>query len=126
MSKFDDIITSYCGGLLTEEDPAVGAPPVDPAAAPAEAPVDATLPVPDQNSAPMTPEGRIQMLDMVRKAMLISPTELKEHEKMDLGMATTHENVENIKTLISKIFTRLEGSGTTDLSSEGPEADEEY
>ena len=122
MSKFNDIIRSYGGGsLLTEEEPPMAPPGVE--APPVEAPVDATTPAaPDM--APLTPEGRIQMLDMVRKALLISPTELKEHEKVELSTLTTHENVEMKKNVIETIFTRLQSTGTSDLDGE-PAADEE-
>ena len=119
MSKFDDIITDYCGGLLNEQDPA--APVAEPAAAPVQQP-DATLPQGD--TAPITPEGRIQMLDMVRKALLVSPTDLKDSEKMELGTAATHENVEAKKQIIERIFSRLDATGTTDLNAEEP--GEEY
>ena len=124
MSKFDNIISSYGGGLLNEEEPAP-MPAEDPAMAGAPAP-DATVQQPGADEAPMTPEGRIQMLDMVRKALLISPTELKEHEKVTLSTLTTHENVEEKKTVIESIFTRLQTTGTDDLESDTDVSDEEY
>ena len=118
MSKFDDIIKSYCGGLLNEQDPAA-MPAEDPAAAPA-APVQPDATLPQGDTAPMTQEGRIQMLDMVRKALLVSPTDLKDSEKMELGTAATHENVETKKQIIERIFSRLDATGTTDLNAEEP------
>ena len=121
MSKFDDIIKSYCGGLLNEQDPAA-MPAEDPAAAPAApaAPVQPDATLPQGDTAPMTQEGRIQMLDMVRKALLVSPADLKDSEKMELGTAATHENVETKKQIIERIFSRLDATGTTDLNAEEP------
>lgn len=124
MNKFNDIIDSYVNGVLNEQDPGVD-PAAAPAQPPAQPPVDAvTTPAPE--AAPMTTEGRIQMLDMVRKALLISPTELKEHEKVTLSTLTTHENVEEKKRIIESIFTRLQTTGTDDLESDSDVTDEEY
>ncbi|MBC8416849.1 hypothetical protein H8E06_00785 [bacterium] len=120
MSKFDDIISSYCGGLLNEQDPAA-LPAEEPAVA---APIQPDATLPQADTAPMTHEGRIQMLDMVRKALLVSPADLKDSEKMELGTAATHENVETKKHIIERIFSRLDATGTTDLNAEEP--GEEY
>ena len=102
-------ITAVACGSDDEEEAAAPAAPVQP---------DATLPQGD--TAPMTQEGRIQMLDMVRKALLVSPTDLKDSEKMELGTAATHENVETKKQIIERIFSRLDATGTTDLNAEEP------
>ena len=119
MNKFDKIISEY----ITEEDPGMApapAPvaPVNPAAA-----GDATQPQPVEEPQNLTPEGRIQMLDMIRKALLISPTDLKQDEKMELGMSITHGNVEEKKAIMDKVFNRIEATGTADLGHEEPRED---
>lgn len=111
-NKFTNIIDECYDNLLVEAPgdmppPVDGAaPPVDPAAGGA-APVDAA-PV-DQPPVEEEPDGdvdalKIQMTDLVRKALLINREEIQPEDYARLATSVTGTNVDQMNELVNSII----------------------
>jgi len=111
MSKFDDIILknliSQTGDVIHEQEQALAAPPMDPAAAdPAMDPAAAAPPpAPPPPENPDEPAIKVNMLDLARKALLVDPNTIDQGAKGILANIVTQENSDQIEDIINGIVT---------------------
>ena len=115
-AKLDKLIQEYTKktNLLSEQMPpgdpsmAAGAPPMDPAMAggpPMGMPMAPMAPPPERKE--LTSPGREFLIELVRKALAISPEELNEHEKgifeKDVNTDTEHGSVYTADDLLDEL-----------------------
>lgn len=111
MSKFDDIILknliSQTGDVIHEQEQALAAPPMDPAAVdPAMDPAAAAPPpAPPPPENPDEPAIKVNMLDLARKALLVDPNTIDQGAKGILANIVTQENSDQIEDIINGIVT---------------------
>lgn len=117
MKKFDTLVNSvYSKILLEQEQQAIpqnggpvqpGAPtdqlPQAQAAAPAEEPPPAEEPAPAE---PLSSEGKVFLVDLIRKALAISPDSLSPDEKAVFSKPTVQAtNADEILEELERIIT---------------------
>lgn len=115
MKKFDNLVNSVYGRILLEQEqqsiPQTGGPvqpgppvlePVAPAPVPEEPPPPEELPQPEK----LTSEGKMFLIDLIRKALAISPESLTPEEKGVFSAAEIQaDNAEDTLSKLQQIIT---------------------
>ena len=111
MKKFDTLLNNVYGRILLEQEqqaiPQNGGP-VQPGAQPATAPAPAPEPPPEEPQEPekITPEGKLFLVDLIRKALAISPDSLSPEEKAVFADSEIQSgNIEDILSKLQQIIT---------------------
>jgi hypothetical protein len=113
MKRFDKIVNNVYASILTEQQPPV--PAADPNAQQPGLPQTGgpTAPVPQapppveppKQSQPITPEGKIFLIDYIRKALAVDPGSLSADEKAVFNDAEINsENAESILDQLKQII----------------------
>ena len=114
MKKFDNLVNNVYSRILLEQDqqaiPQNGGPvqPGAAQAAPAAPAPAAPPPAPEPPAEPekITPEGKLFLVDLIRKALAISPDSLSPEEKSVFSDSEIQsDNVEEILNKLQQIIT---------------------
>jgi len=111
MSKFLNKLNEVYYNLLEADAPQPGLDQSggaqgDPNAAPA-APAPAPAPAPEQEAQPMTPEGKVFLVELALKALAIDSSTISEQDKAIFETHVTKDNADQVADRIRQIVEGL-------------------
>ena len=112
MSKFNQKLNEFYYNLLEADAPGQGldqngGQQGDQAlAAPAPAPA-AAAPAPEQEAQPMTPEGKVFLIELALKALAIDSSTISEQDKSIFETHVTKDNADQVADRIRQIVEGL-------------------
>lgn len=110
MKKFDQIVNSVYKNILLEQEqqaiPQTGGPVTPAPAAPAPEPAPAEQPAPEPPK-PVSSEGLRNLVDLIQRALVISPDSLEPADKAIFDDKVTIENALDKQKQLTDIIDRL-------------------
>jgi len=114
MSKFINKLNEVYFNILEQDAPAglnqACGPQGDQATAPAPAPTAApapAAPAPEQEAQPMTPEGKVFLVELALKALAVDSSTISEQDKAIFETHVTKDNADQVADRIRQIVEGL-------------------
>ena len=115
MKKFDILVNEVYTKILSEAPHAPGLdqtggnppPPAPGAAAPAPEPAASAAPAPEEAPKPVSSEGLRNLVDLIQRALVISPDSLNAADKAVFNDRVSIQNAIEKQELLSDIIDRI-------------------
>jgi pyruvate/2-oxoglutarate dehydrogenase complex dihydrolipoamide acyltransferase (E2) component len=114
MSKFNQKLNEFYYNLLEADASGQGLDQTGgqqgdqaPAAAPAPAAPAAPAPAPEQEAQPMTPEGKVFLIELALKALAVDSSTISEQDKSIFETHVTKDNADQVADRIRQIVEGL-------------------